>query len=66
MFGSQHTAMLRQVNNITVAELREYFLRESSNLTAVQRARCERYIESLAAFERSERSSTHPVSSTLQ
>jgi len=36
------------------------------NLTDVKRARCERYIESLAAFERRERNSTHPASTTLQ
>ena len=66
MPGSQHTAMLRQVDNITAAELREYFVQELPNLTDVKRARCERYIESLAAFERRERNSTHPASTTLQ
>ena len=66
MSGSQHTAMLRQVDNITAAELRGYFVRELQKLTDVERARCERYIESLAAFERWERNSTHPASTTLQ
>ena len=66
MSGSQHTAMLRQVDNITAAELREYFLRELPRLTELERARCERYIESLTAFERGERNSTHPARTTLQ
>jgi hypothetical protein len=66
MSGSQHIAMLRQVENITAAELRGYLLRELPKLTGVERARCERYIEGLAAFERGERKSTHPVSRTLQ
>lgn len=58
--------MLRQVDNITAAELRGYFVQELPKLTEVERARCERYIESLAAFERWERNSTHPASRTLQ
>ena len=58
--------MLRQVNNITAAELRGYFVRKLPTMTDVQRARCERYIESLTAFERWERNSTHPASTTLQ
>ena len=66
MSGSQHTAMLRQVDNITAAELRGYFLRKLPKLTGVERARCERYIEGLAAFERRERNSTHPACTTLQ
>jgi hypothetical protein len=64
--GSQHIAMLRQVDNITAAELRGYFLQELPKLTDLERARCERYIETLAAFERGERNSTHPASTTLQ
>ena len=64
--GSQHTAMLRQVDNITAAELRGYFLQELPKLTDLERARFERYIETLAAFERGERDSTHPASTTLQ
>jgi len=52
MSRSQHTVMLHQVDNITAAELREYFVQELPNLTDLKRARCERYIESLAAFER--------------
>ena len=66
MSGSQYTAMLRQVYNITAAELRGYFLAELPKLTDAIRARCERYIESVAAFERGERNSTHPASTTLQ
>ena len=66
MSRSRHTTMLRQVDNITAAELRGYFVRELQKLTDVERARCERYIESLAAFERWERNSTHPASTTLQ
>jgi len=58
--------MLRQVANITAAELRGYLVRELPKLTGVERARCERYIESLAAFERGERNSTHPASTILQ
>jgi hypothetical protein len=66
MSGSQHTPMLRQVDNITAAELRGYFLLELPKLTDVERARCERYIESLAAFECGEQNSTHPANTTLQ
>ena len=66
MSGSQYTAMLRQADNITAAELRGYFLRELPKLTDAIRARCERYIESLTAFERGECNSTHPASTTLQ
>ena len=58
--------MNSKVDNITAAELRGYFLRELPKLTDLERARCERYIESLAAFERAERNSTHPASTTLQ
>jgi len=66
MSGSQYTAMLRQVDNITAAELHGYFLLELPKLSDAIRARCERYIESVAAFERAERNSTHPASATLQ
>jgi len=58
--------MLRQVANITADELRGYFLRELPTLTDAERARCERYIEGLAAFEHGARNSTHPASTTLQ
>lgn len=58
--------MLRQVANITAAEVRGYLLRELPKLTGVERARCERYIERLAAFERGECNSTHPAITTLQ
>jgi hypothetical protein len=58
--------MLTQVYNITAADLRGYFLRQLPNLTHLERARWERCIERLAAFERSERHSTHPASGTLQ
>jgi hypothetical protein len=58
--------MIRQVDNITAAELRGYFLRELPKLTGVERARCERYIESLTAFEHGARNSTHPAITTLQ
>jgi hypothetical protein len=66
MSGSQHRAMLRQVDNITAAELRGYFVQELPKLTDVERARCERYIESLTAFECGEQNSTHPANTTLQ
>jgi hypothetical protein len=58
--------MRNQVYNITAAELRGYFLGQLPNLSGMERARWERCIESLAAFERGERSSTHPASTTLQ
>lgn len=60
------TAMRNQVYNITAAELRGYFLLQLPNLSDMERARWERCIESLAAFERGERNSTHPASTTLQ
>ena len=58
--------MVKQIYNITAADLRGYFLREFPNLNHWERARWERCIESLAAFERRERNSTHPTSTTLQ
>lgn len=66
MPGLEETVMLSKVYNITAAELRGYFLRQLPNLSDVERARWERCIESLAAFERRERNSTHRASSTLQ
>jgi len=59
-------AMRNQIYNITAAELRGYFRRQLPNLNDMERARWERCIESLAAFERTERNSTHPASTTLQ
>ena len=59
-------SMRNQIYNITAAELRGYFLRQLPNLSHMERARWERCIESLAAFERGERNSTHPASTTLQ
>ena len=58
--------MNSKVDNITAAELRGYFVLELPKLTDVERARCERYIESLAAFECGEQNSTHPANTTLQ
>ena len=58
--------MLRQVDNITAADVRGYLQRQLPKLDGLERARCERYIETLAAFERGERNSTHPASTTLQ
>ena len=58
--------MLTQIYNITAADLRGYFIRQLPKLTAWERARWERCIERLAAFERRERESTHPASGTLQ
>ena len=58
--------MLSKVYNLTATELRGYFLRRLSKLNDEERARWERCIESLEAFERKERSSTHPGSTTVQ
>ena len=58
--------MLKQVYNITAAELRRYFLQLLPRLTHVERARWERCIESLEAFELRERDSRHRASTTLQ
>jgi hypothetical protein len=66
MPGSQDTTLVKQVYNITAADLRGYFSREFQNLNDLERARWERCIESLAAFERRARNSTHPTSTTLQ
>ena len=58
-------SMLNKVYPLTVAEVRGYFLRRLPKLTGVERARWERCMESLAAFERGARNSTHRASTTL-
>jgi hypothetical protein len=62
----EESAMLVQIYNLTAAELRGYFVRRLPKLSDPERARWERCIESLVAFERRERNCTHPACSTLQ